>query len=750
MRLQSAANQTGNRARINGAEITVDRSESLLEAALRQGIDFPNSCRVGGCGTCKCKLQGGRVRELTDSSYVLSAEDLADGMVLACQTRLQSDVDVTVEMPARIAGVVMHQERVTHDITRLVIQPSQAIDFKAGQYITLSLDSVTRCYSIANAPKAGGPLEFYIRYAPGGQFTTKVHQQSLVGTTLTLGRPDGDFILRDSMKPLLLVAGGSGLAPLLSILRHQIALGKTRQPVTLLFGARAQRDLYALSELEAIASQWDADFLFLPSLSEPELDRHWEGHTGLVTEHISQHLTPDTDAYLCGPPAMVDAGCAKLRALGIDSRHIHFDRFTTAAPDEQAPVDAAAAGLWDYMKFGLFHVIGLISALALLGGSQTIVMGTLFIVGAYLFGDALGGDDTKTPHYEYPGVLTFLLWLALPMLTFICFASIWTVSPVDLFGFGAAVVDWTGIDILATKSQITLGQHATAIILTGLMIGMVGTIPAHELTHRTWDFISLSVGRCLLAFSFDTVFSIEHVYGHHRYVSTRHDPATAPRGRNVYLHILLSTLTGNISAWQIEAARLAKMKKSPLSFSNRVISGHLMSAALVLLVAVLAGATTAGYFVLCALWGKALLEIVNYMEHYGLVRDPDDTVKPYHSWNTNRRMSSWTMFNLTRHSHHHAKGEVPYHRLRPYEEAPMMLGGYLTTIIVALVPPLWHRLMIPKVLDWDRRYASPRERVLAAEANARSGIPAFMQATTNVALPQPSSNRVQMNASSSF
>ena len=80
----------------------------------------------------------------------------------------------------------------------------------------------------------------------------------------------------------------------------------------------------------------------------------------------------------------------------------------------------------------------------------------------------------------------------------------------------------------------------------------------------------------------------------------------------------------------------------------------------------------------------------------------------------------------------------------------MMLGGYLTTIIVALVPPLWHRLMIPKVLDWDRRYASPRERVLAAEANARSGIPAFMQATTNVALPQPSANRVQMNASSSF
>ena len=116
------------------------------------------------------------------------------------------------------------------------------------------------------------------------------------------------------------------------------------------------------------------------------------------------------------------------------------------------------------------------------------------------------------------------------------------------------------------------------------------------------------------------------------------------------------------------------------------------------------------------------------MEHYGLVRDPADDVQPYHSWNTNRRMSSWTMFNLTRHSHHHAKGEVPYHKLRPYPDAPMMLGGYLTTIIVALVPPLWHRLMTPRVLEWDKRYASPRELVLAAEANQASGIPKLMAA----------------------
>ena len=139
-------------------------------------------------------------------------------------------------------------------------------------------------------------------------------------------------------------------------------------------------------------------------------------------------------------------------------------------------------------------------------------------------------------------------------------------------------------------------------------------------------------------------------------------------------------------------------------------------------------AVSSEFFTACALWGKALLEIVNYMEHYGMVRNPATPVQPRHSWNTNRRVSSWAMFNLTRHSHHHAQGEVAYHDLRPYPEAPMMLNGYLTTIVVALIPPLWHHLMTRKVLAWDRDYASDEERVLANAANERSGLAALQRA----------------------
>ena len=270
------------------------------------------------------------------------------------------------------------------------------------------------------------------------------------------------------------------------------------------------------------------------------------------------------------------------------------------------------------------------------------------------------------------------------------------------------------------------------------MIGLVGTIPAHELTHRTWDRISMlsaggsspsaSTRRSPSSTSTATTGTC----------STPDDPATAPRGRDVYFHIVASTLKGNVSAWNIELDRLGKKRLGRYSWHNAVIRGHLMSVILVAMAFAMGGWRAAAFFTACALGGKALLEIVNYIEHYGMVRNPETPVQPRHSWNTNRRISSWTMFNLTRHSHHHAQGEVPYQDLRPYPDAPMMINGYLTTILVAMIPPLWHRLMIRKVLAWDRDYATDEERELAAAANARSGIPLLQRRAREAVGARPS------------
>lgn len=730
-------------ATINGRPITVQPHETLLAAALRQGVAMPFSCRVGGCGTCKCRLVQGRVKELTETGYILSGDELSRGGILACQSVPLTDVHIELDadaLPAlrSIGGRVVGQRRLTHDITALDVQLDQGLPFKAGQHAQLSsgaLPGVSRSYSFAAPVRPDARLRFFVRRLPQGLFSTWVHEQDLIGQPVQVDGPSGNFWLRPAPAPLLLVAGGSGLAPVLAMLQDAVDTGTDQRAATLLFGARTQQDLYALDEIATLARRWRGGLRFVPVLSEAGADLQWPGARGPVSDHIAQALQPGTHAYLCGPPPMIDAAVAQLAQHGVPGEHIHADRFTTLPPSlphalpgpvpPARPVLAPAsteAGLLDYLKFFLFHALGLLTLAALVAGGPAITATLLAVSVFYLLGDAVCGDDVSTPRYRYPGILTAQLWAALPLLALIVFAAVWGVSAGDTFGFGAWVQAWSGLDVLAAKAAAGWGHHVSAVLLTGLMIGTVGTIPAHELTHRTWDRMSMAIGRWLLAFSFDTIFAIEHVYGHHRYVSTLQDPATAPRGRNVYAHIVASTVKGNVSAWQIESQRLQRKGHAVWSWRNAVIRGHAMSAALVAGAWALGGWPAALFFTLCALWGKALLEIVNYMEHYGMVRCPATPVQPRHSWNTNRRISSWGLFNLTRHSHHHAQGEVPYQDLKPFPEAPMMISGYLTTIVVALIPPLWHRLMTPKVLQWDRQHASAEERLLAAQANARSGI----------------------------
>jgi NAD(P)H-flavin reductase/ferredoxin len=706
-------------AQINDQLVTALAGETILQAALRSGLSFPNSCRVGGCGSCKCQLKTGKVRELTETGYLLSAEELDAGYVLACQSVPETDVHVAVELKERMAGTVVEQVKLTHDITRLTLQLREPLTYEAGQFTQLSLEAlpgVTRSYSFARPCRDDGKVELCIRKLPGGRLSTLVNERDLTGTSVHVSRPEGDFWLRPGSAPLLMVAGGSGLPPILAMLEDAAARGVSRS-VTLLFGARTERDLYDLARIEALRAGWAGELRFVPVLSDAGVDAAWAGARGLVTQKIPELLEAGSHAYLCGPPAMIDAALVTLESLGVARPHIHFDRFTTLA--DAAPPEAS---VFHYLKYFSFHAVGLFAAAVIVAGGSLVTAGLLAVLALYMLGDAFAGDDTSTPTFRHPSILTVQLWLALPLLALIVFASVWSVCPGDPLGFGALVLELTGYDALLVREATSFGHHVSGWLITGLMIGMVGTIPAHELTHRTWDRTSMFVGRWLLAFSFDTSFAIEHVYGHHRYVATREDPATAPRGRSVYFHVLASTLEGNVSAWKIERERLAKKRLGLFSHHNAFLRGHAMSALLLVAAQAMGGVEASLYFVACALWGKALLEIVNYMEHYGMLRDPATPVAPRHSWNTNRRVSSWTMFNLTRHSHHHAQGELPYHALRPYPDAPMMFNGYLTTIVVALIPPLWHRLMTPRVLAWDREFATPAERQLAARANLESGL----------------------------
>ena len=323
-------------ATINGQAIRVEPRETLLNAALRAGIDFPHSCRVGGCAACKCKLLSGQVKELTETGYLLSDEELDQGYILACQSVPKNNIQVAVDMHAQLTrrsvhGRIIAQEKLTHDITRLTLQLEESLPYKAGQFANLRLDAlpgISRSYSFATPVQADAQVSFFVRQVPGGRFSSHINGHHLLGQKINVEGPQGDFWLRPTDAPLLLIAGGSGLAPILALLQ-EAARNHLKRPVTLLFGAREERDLYALAEISALAAQWPSEFRFIPVLSQAAADAAWSGARGLVIEQLAGLLPSSAHAYLCGPPAMLDSCVAILRQHGVAREHIHADRFTT-------------------------------------------------------------------------------------------------------------------------------------------------------------------------------------------------------------------------------------------------------------------------------------------------------------------------------------------------------------------------------------------------------------------------------------
>ena len=319
--------------------IEVSDKETILSAALRQGIPFPHSCRVGGCATCKCQLREGKVKELTESAYVLSEQELDQGYILACQSVPRTDLTIRLEQAQvpgpspgaqTLCGRVTDQRRLTHDISALRLRLEQPLRYAAGQYALLSVPGIVdeaRSYSFATPSTRSGrsDVEFFIRQVPGGAMSGWA-QGAVPDTPISLQGPFGDFYLREGQQPILCIAGGSGLAPLKALLEDALQQHNSR-PVVLLFGARTQADLYCLEELAHLQQHWAGDFTFVPVLSEEPSSSPWGGQRGLVTDVLAQHTRPNAQAYLCGPPAMVDAAEAQLQALGVPAEQIFSDKF---------------------------------------------------------------------------------------------------------------------------------------------------------------------------------------------------------------------------------------------------------------------------------------------------------------------------------------------------------------------------------------------------------------------------------------
>ncbi|HKB84292.1 MAG TPA: 2Fe-2S iron-sulfur cluster-binding protein [Burkholderiales bacterium] len=333
-----------------------EEGQTVLDALLAHGIGFAYSCQAGNCGTCRCELVSGDILELEYSEHALSAEERSRGIVLACRSQVWSDVVVRrldaeafVVHPSRVMRCkVVDLTALTHDILRLRmdIVAGGPFAFSAGQFASLEFpvaSGIVRDYSMANRPDEKR-LEFHIRIMPTtGSVSRRLAQSLKPGDVVKVAGPLGTSYLRAQHPgPMLCIAGGSGLAPIKSIVETAL-IKDFGQPVHLYFGVRAERDVYfeaELAELQSRFTSFKAHIVLSESGGEAAATRLPRRH-GLVTDAVAADFPALTGfkAYLAGPPPMVDAASALLRERGVESRDIHADAFFPAAV---APKQVAA------------------------------------------------------------------------------------------------------------------------------------------------------------------------------------------------------------------------------------------------------------------------------------------------------------------------------------------------------------------------------------------------------------------------
>jgi len=320
--------------------IAVEPGQTILEAALAHGVPYPHGCRSGNCGACKSELLAGEVELAAYSEFALTPEERAGGLILACRAVPWSDAEVAwlesdaveVHPNRHLVCRVAELDDLTHDIkrVRLAVESGGPFDFSGGQYAAVRFaDLPPRDFSMANRPDEK-LLEFHIRLVTGGAVSRYAVSRLKRGERVLVDGPYGSSYLRDKHTgPILAIAGGSGMAPIRSIVLSALHRG-LRQPIHLYFGVRAERDLYLEDEFLALEKS-HPQFRFTPVLSHPTGPT--KRRTGFVHEAVAADLaSPDgVKAYLAGPPPMVEAATAMLLARGLRRQDIHADAFYTEA-----------------------------------------------------------------------------------------------------------------------------------------------------------------------------------------------------------------------------------------------------------------------------------------------------------------------------------------------------------------------------------------------------------------------------------
>jgi CDP-4-dehydro-6-deoxyglucose reductase len=315
-------------------------AQSLLDAALGAGMNVPHSCVGGNCGSCRARLLQGEIEYPNGAPLGLTTSEAAEGYILLCQARARTDLCIDTIEPTspeeavikRLPARIEKTQALSHDVMAVYLRlpAAEPFSFKAGQYIDIMLPGGRRrSFSIASPPHDSRLLELHVRRVAGGELTTQLFSEETRNALLTIEGPLGQFHCRGD-GPMLLIGGGTGLAPLYSMIRHLIEKGPDRE-MKLYWGVRAERDLYYHAALEELARR-AASLSYVPVLSEPTAA--WTGRRGWVHEAVIQDITGlgQFDVYASGPPEMVAAVRREFGLRGVAVQRISSDSFDYA-PD---------------------------------------------------------------------------------------------------------------------------------------------------------------------------------------------------------------------------------------------------------------------------------------------------------------------------------------------------------------------------------------------------------------------------------
>lgn len=333
-----------------GDTVEVEEGQTILDACLRAGIWLPHACCHGLCATCKISITDGEVDHGEASTFALMDFERDEGKALACCARLESDVSIEAEIEEDIdarsipvedfSGTVTRIEALTPTIKAIHVRLDRQLDFQAGQYVNLQIGddrSLTRAFSLANDPGTGTDIELNIRIVPGGLGTTWIHQSLKAGERVHLSGPYGRFFVkRSAAKPMIFLAGGSGLSSPRAMILELLRQGEPLD-ITLVQGARDLSELYYNAEFAALAEQYP-NFRYVPALSAEPDDSPWRGARGFVHDVAKEVFNNDFrghTAYLCGPPVMIDACVTTLMQGRLFERDIHMEKFFSAADAQQ-------------------------------------------------------------------------------------------------------------------------------------------------------------------------------------------------------------------------------------------------------------------------------------------------------------------------------------------------------------------------------------------------------------------------------